>query len=260
MSTIYLDPVAMEATAGAVAEHAREVESSAATVETACTADVPPHLAAWLAEELRDISVVSRLAAVLYQVAAIDTAMRAQQIRIDQSLVTALPDLASPAGVATMDDLSAALGGSTVVGSTWSADVVRIDPGPLTVGTSASVVVGTAPIGQGVQLVHPGPLEVGVPTQVVGTLPFDHGVQLVTPGPLVMETYTPVHVGSRPDPRLEMQTQFAPFLIGIIDPGATLGPPGLTYVGGGGLEDGSGRQGSLSTAQPNPVNGRWEFV
>jgi hypothetical protein len=89
MSTIYLDPAAMDATAGAISGHAYEVGAAIGDLETTCAAEVPPSLAGWLAEELRDIAVHARLAEVLYVVAALDTAFRAQQIQADQSLATA---------------------------------------------------------------------------------------------------------------------------------------------------------------------------
>jgi hypothetical protein len=96
MSTIFLDPVAMDATARAVGEHAREVEDLASTLETACRAEVPSHLEQWLSHELHDITVNARLSALLYNLAALDTARRAQQIAADQSLATAWPPLDAP--------------------------------------------------------------------------------------------------------------------------------------------------------------------
>lgn len=96
MNTIYLDPVDMDATAGAIGEHAREVEAAIADLESACAVEVPAPLADWLVEELRDITVHTRLAELLYVVAALDTAFRAQQVQADQSLATSLPSLDSP--------------------------------------------------------------------------------------------------------------------------------------------------------------------
>lgn len=95
MSAIYLDPVQMDATAGVVGDHAREVETAVAGLEWTYAAQVPASLAGWLAEELRDIAVHARMSALLYVVAAVDTALRAQQIRTDQSLAIAVPAPAS---------------------------------------------------------------------------------------------------------------------------------------------------------------------
>jgi hypothetical protein len=97
MSTIYLDPVAMDATAGAIGEHAKEVDVAIGDLETACAAEVPPSLAGWLTDELRDIAVHARLAELVYVVAALETALRAQQIQADQSLATAIPAVGAPA-------------------------------------------------------------------------------------------------------------------------------------------------------------------
>ena len=93
MSTIYLDPVQMDATAGAIGEHAWEVHTSAGTLESACSRRRAVALAGWLAEELHDIAVQAQMVALLYTVAALDTALRAQQIQADQSLVAAQPAL-----------------------------------------------------------------------------------------------------------------------------------------------------------------------
>ena len=109
MSTIYLDPIQMDTTAGAVGEHAREILASADTVETACRADAPASLAGWLADELREIATSMRMVALLYTVAALDTGLRAQEIQADQSLVSATPSLVTTG--ATAVDAPAAGGG-----------------------------------------------------------------------------------------------------------------------------------------------------
>ena len=137
MSTIYLDPVTMDATAGAIGGHAREVENVVGDLETACSAYVPPHLAGWLAEELHDIALTSQLSALLYTVAALDTALRAQQISADQSLATAWPALDAPFGDLTTTPFGqqAALAGSTVVGGTdLTFDVSVPSPTSMTIG------------------------------------------------------------------------------------------------------------------------------
>ena len=151
MSTIYLDPVAMGAVAAAIGEHAREVDTAIADLEGACAAEVPPSLAGWLADELHDIAVHARLAEALYVVAALDTALRAQQIQADQSLATAVPALDAP----SLGDV-----------------VASPDPGPLVVGSNAPVVVGTRPWDTAVTFVDPGPLVISTYTPVtVGSRP-----------------------------------------------------------------------------------------
>lgn len=93
MNAIVLDTVQMDATAGAVGEHAREIQTSVDTLETSCSADVPVSLAGWLADELHEIATTARMIALVYTMAALDTAFRAQQIQADQSLVAATPAL-----------------------------------------------------------------------------------------------------------------------------------------------------------------------
>lgn len=147
MSSVYLDPVAMDATAAAVGEHAREVDVTVATLETTCSAQVPPHLAGWLAEELHDIAAIARLAGLVYAVAALDTTLRAQQIRADQSLVTVWPALGAPPlseVVASYEAGGLAVAAPVVVGTRPTDTAVSfIDPGPLVIGTSTPVVVIT---------------------------------------------------------------------------------------------------------------------
>jgi hypothetical protein len=127
MSTIYLDPLAMDAVAGAIGEHAREVHAAIADLESVCAAEVPPSLAGWLGEELRDITVHARLAELVYVVAALDTALRAQQIQADQSLTVAWP-------------------GPTVsvVGGTGPAIAASRSPSTVAVGGTGPGIAGTA--------------------------------------------------------------------------------------------------------------------
>jgi hypothetical protein len=134
-ATIYLDPVGMDATAGAVGEHANQIQTLTSTLESAGSAAVPAALAGWLAEELHGIAVQAQLVALVYTVAALDTALRAQQIQADQSLVAAQPDLAT-----TSVDLGAALAaaGSTIGGSYTSVDIV--DPSGASVDLNAVLV------------------------------------------------------------------------------------------------------------------------
>jgi hypothetical protein len=113
VSTIYLDPVAMDATAGAIGEHAREVGAAVGDLETTCAAEVPPSLAGWLAAELRDIAVHARLAELVYVVAALETALRAQQIQADQSLATAIPAVGAPATALSADGFVLGVPGTT---------------------------------------------------------------------------------------------------------------------------------------------------
>jgi hypothetical protein len=139
MSTIYLDPLAMDAVAGAIGEHARQVDAAIADLESVCAAEVPPSLAGWLGEELRDITVHARLAEVLYVAAALDTALRAQQIQADQSLAVAWPGPeisvvggTGPAIAASRSLSTVAVGGSSpfpdgVTGGPWVMTIPPLD-------------------------------------------------------------------------------------------------------------------------------------
>jgi hypothetical protein len=89
MTADFLDPDQMDATANAIAAHAAEVESAARDLEGVGAVAVPPPLAGWLTSELADIATTVRVTAVLYLVAAMDTILRAESIRTNQSLATA---------------------------------------------------------------------------------------------------------------------------------------------------------------------------
>lgn len=236
MSTIYLDPVAMDATAGAIGGHSREVEEVVADLETACSAYVPPHLAGWLAEELHEIALVSRLAALLYTVAALDTAMRAQQISADQSLATAWPALDAPFGdlTSTPFGLQAALAGSTVVGGTGPAFSMDF------ASPEISVVGGTGPgftndFG-------------GLGGSVVGGTPdlsrtWLGGLSTMTLAPLDIEGFAALR-----DP---MNYPSAATVLNLGEMAAdlnrtTLAPSGTTYAGDGQYEGSDGSRGTFS--------------
>lgn len=146
MTTIYLDPVAMDATAGAISDHAREAEAAWQGLETLGVAAAPLSLAGWLADELAEVALTLRMATVLYLVAALDTALRAQQIRADQSLATAVPTLASTSSAFT----PTVMGGYSALATT---------SGPTTAGlTDGAGVVGGSFLGA-----SPGPGAVSMP-------------------------------------------------------------------------------------------------
>lgn len=250
MSAIYLDPEAMDATAGAVREHAREVDAAVAALETTCSADVPPSLAGWLADELHDIAATARLASLLYAVAALDTAVRAQEVRADQSLASVWPALdAPPLGdvVASYDPV--VLLGTAVVTGTRPSDttVTFVDPGPLVVG-AAPAAVGIAPASSAVTLVHPGPLVLETRTPVVGVVgnptyenhPFvADAIRLQDTNPAMSAQLAAVGV-----------TQFE----STVETGRpwTHSRPGATYVGHGNYMGSDGRVGSIASVYPDP--------
>ena len=152
MSTIFLDPVQMDATAGHIGEHVNELTTLTADLETACSAAVPASIAGWLAEELRDIALTARMIALLYSVAALDTAQRAQQIQADQSLATAAPSLAATSPAFTGAPLVGGFGAfaSTTAGTGSTGSMVLggaggylpLDSTSISSGSSGSMVLG----------------------------------------------------------------------------------------------------------------------
>lgn len=257
MSTIYLDPVAMDSTAGAVGQHAREVDDVIATLETACCANVPAHLAGWLAEELHDIALNCRLAALLYTVAALDTAMRGQQIAADQSLAAAWPSLDAPFGDLTQSPLGlqAALAGSSVVGGTSAAFDVSIPmPTTMTIGGDSTftfpasgidtimTIGGTAPYTSS-DISSSFTMTIGPPTwQNDPFLLMASQLQNTNPG-----------LSNQLLGVSGMLSQTNDNIIGTI-----LAPNGLTYENGAYVDSG-GDRGSMSNVYPDPyVPGRYE--
>jgi hypothetical protein len=261
MSTIYLDPVAMDATAGMISEHAHEVDAAVADLEVACSAEVPPSLAGWLAEELRDIAVHVRLAEVLYVVAALDTALRAQQMQADQSLAMAWPPLGTTdAGVTSTYDLGAILAGATVVGGTGPAFVNDF------VGPTTNVVGGTGPA-----FVNDFP---GLGPTVVGGLllgasasPSSTGVSMPGLSSASFAAQNPF-MGAASLGGGASLFGAGGFGAGPLDfAGAvanhsianSLAPAGLDVVSPGIFEDERGRQGRLSQTHRDPRTNRLEF-
>ena len=240
MSTIYLDPVTMDATAGAIGEHAQEVGAAVGDLETACTAEVPPSLAGWLAEELRDITVHARLAEVLYVVAALDTALRAQQIQTDQSLATAWPPWGTTdAGVTTTYDLGAVLAGATVVGGTGPAFVNDFPGlGPTTVG---GLLLGASSSPSTTAVSMPG-----LSSEAFGAQNPFMGAAILGAGGFGAGGF-----GAGP---LDFAGAVANHAIAN-----SVAPAGLDAVSPGIFEDERGRQGRLSQTYRDPVTNRLEF-
>jgi hypothetical protein len=237
MSTIYLDPAAMDATAGAIGEHAREVDSAIADLETTCTAAVPPSLAGWLAEELRDITVNTRLAELLYVVAALDTARRAQQLQADQSLATTWPHLADPlAGqVTTTYDLGAVLAGATVVGGTGPSFTNDFPvSGPAIVGGN---YLGATPApGVGVSMPGLSTDSFAAQNPFMGAAILGPGLSGFGAGPWDFAGAVANH---------SIANSLAPAGLDVVSPGV--------YV------DETGRTGKINQTYRNPRTGRLEF-
>lgn len=244
MSTIFLDPVQMDATAGHIGEHVNELTTLTADLETACSAAVPASIAGWLAEELRDITVTARMIALLYSVAALDTAQRAQQIQADQSLATAAPSLASASPTFTGAPL---VGGFGAYGS----------PVP-----SISDLTGGSPLVGGFGAYG---------SSTIGSV-FDSG-QPMAGGLFLGATSTSGHVFSAGLSTEAFAFHNRPWgsstLSGTFGGGSTwpwnsnlaniLAPDGLSAVSPGVYEDQYGQQGTLNQTVRDPRTGDAEF-
>ena len=237
MTTIYLDPVQMDATAGAVGEHAWEVHTSAGTIESTCSANVPVALAGWLAEELHDIAVQAQLVALLYTVAALETALRAQQIQADQSLVAAQPAL-----VSSSVDLGTALAMGSVVGGSSPFGVISGGiPGPTTMtigGPSDIGVVSGMPIGPSFATIGGTPTYANDPLLAMAS-------QLQHSNPGLSAQLLGVSSGLS-ESRNDSITNL-------------LAPDGLSFVGSGTYEDEFGRSGGLGSTYRDPRTGDLRF-
>jgi len=214
MSTIYLDPVAMDATAGAIGDHAREAEAAALGLESVGAAAVPAELASWLADELADIALTVRMATVLYLVAAVDTFRRAEAIRTNQSLVTAF----GPTGATTPSFAETGF----VLGSATPTTDPFTSPAPATGG----FVLGQV-----------------VPTAQVPSSGWQTGLLLGASGPNTpLGGYTPVFGGSSSLGDIPGYASTNHLL---------LSTPGRSYLGNN-VYRGSGMTGSFAYVLPDP--------
>jgi hypothetical protein len=226
MSTIFLDPVEMDATAGHVGDHVREVSALAADLESACSAVVPASLAVWLAEELHDIAVTVQMIALLYSLAALDTAQRAEQIQADQSLAAAAPALAS----ATPTFTGAPLVGG---GQGYLAGQVDTSSYTPTYGMAQGYLAGQVDT-----------------SSYVPTYGMAHGMLLGASGPNTpLGGYTPVLGGSGSQVHWGWNSNIANILA----------PRGLSAVSPGIYVDQFGHQGTIGQTVRNPRDGSLEF-
>lgn len=237
MTTIYLDPVRMDATAAAIGEHAQEIQTFVGTLESTCSADVPVSLVGWLAEELHDIAVQAQLVALLYCLAALDTALRAQQIQADQSLVAAQPAL-----VSTSVDLGAALAMGSVVGGASTIGVISgAIPGPTTM-----VIGGPSPYG------------------VISGLPDGPSVATIGGTPTYAHDPLLALASQVQNSNPALAAQLLGASSGLSDSrNATISnlvaPDGLSFVSPGTYEDEHGRRGGLGQTYRDPHTGDLRF-
>lgn len=263
MSTIYLDPVAMDAAAGAIGESAGQVQASVSTLESTCSAAVPVALGGWLAEELHDIAVQAQLVALLYTVAALDTALRAQQIQADQSLVAAQPELAT-----TSVDLGAALAmGSVVGGNSFSVGTIGGFESTMTIGGTGAAFVNDFP-GLGNSFVGGNaPLEISdlpdapTMTSIGGRTsgPYRPGDYLDAWGQ-VQHINMPVTERLLANPATNALAQASLRALADHQIGLGVSPQALTYVAPNTFEDRSGRQGGIGETYRDPRTGDYGIL
>lgn len=118
MSTqaIWIDPVELTTTSGALAEQAMRIQETVTGTRTTCTCEVPRSLIAWLDEELNAITVEALQVAVGYLQEAVDCRQRAVDLEAEQSL--ALQASGAAFGVDEAGWMAGVIGGASVIGGT----------------------------------------------------------------------------------------------------------------------------------------------
>jgi hypothetical protein len=241
MSTIFLDPVQMDATAGHVGEHVNELTGLAADLETACSAAVPASIAVWLAEELHEITVTVRMIALVYSLAALDTAQRAQQIQADQSLATAAPTLASTSPTFTSATVLGGFSsyGSLVTGPDYTGGSPLVGGStPFATSTATGGFTGSASIVGGLVLAPSTPSPGAVERRMASSADF--AAQNAPWGASALSGSG----GSSGLPIFDIPGYASTNRM-------LLSTPGRTYLGGG-IYEGSGRTGSFHSVLPDP--------
>jgi hypothetical protein len=119
MSVVFLDLDQIDTTADYIGTHAAEAESIAREVEAAGAVAVPPSLRGWLEAEIAEIATTVRMAALVYLVASVDALTRAEALRTNQSLVTALPVPGAP--TPAFVETGFVLGQAELVGTSYAA-------------------------------------------------------------------------------------------------------------------------------------------
>ncbi len=116
MTTIWIEPTELKATAAQLAEQAMRIQETMTGTRTTCDCEVPRSLIGWLDAELVAVTEDALRVAVVYLQQAIDGATRANQIQADQSLATAQ---AAPAPVGAVFGPTV-MGGFSALASTPS--------------------------------------------------------------------------------------------------------------------------------------------
>jgi hypothetical protein len=132
MTTIWMDPVELTASAANLAELAMQIQETMTGTRTTCSCEVPRSLVAWIDEELNAITVGALQVAVGYLQEAIDCRQRAIELEAEQSLAMA-QSASFAVGGGYQDWTTAVIGGSAIVGGFLLGEVGPSPYTPITV-------------------------------------------------------------------------------------------------------------------------------
>ena len=233
MTTIWMDPVELTATAGNLAELAMQIQETMTGTRTTCSCDVPRSLVAWIDEELNAITVGALQVAVGYLQEAVDCRQRAVELEAEQSLATTQANTFTVGGT---DIFGGWLNGMDVMNANngvyedWMAGVIG---GGSTVGGFLLGEVGSSSY-------LPTTITIGKPTYE--NMPF------------LQDKYA----------NLWNNPGMASAMSGILDSQndmirTILAPNGLTYDHGSYVDSGGDRSTSLVGAYRDPVTGRYDL-
>lgn len=127
MTTIWMDPVELTASAASLAELAMQIQETMTGTRTTCSCEVPRSLVAWIDEELNAITVGALQVAVGYLQEAVDCRQRAVELEAEQSLAMAQSAGFAVGGSGYSDISAGIIGGSAIVGGFLLTD--GITPG-----------------------------------------------------------------------------------------------------------------------------------
>ena len=229
MSTIWMDPVELKASATTLAENAMQIQETMTGTRTTCACEVPRSLIGWLDEELQAITVAALQVAVGYLEQALDVAQRGHQIQADQSLVTASPPL------------GAVVGGTSFM-TTASLSDVLVGAGSIVGGTSFTSGIETQSLLGGTMTIGgPGSREAFLANNPL--LAAAENLQNRNPAAAAQLMGLQSNLNQSNDNMIK----------------TWLAPQGLSFVGGNIYADESGRQGTLSQTYRNRRDGDLEF-
>lgn len=133
MTTIWMDPVELTASAATLAELAMQIQETMTGTRTTCSCEVPRSLVAWIDEELNAITVGALQVAIGYLQEAIDCRQRAIELEAEQSLAMAQSAGFAVGGGSYGDIAAGIIGGGAIVGGFLLGEVGPSPYMPITV-------------------------------------------------------------------------------------------------------------------------------